>query len=222
MAVKSKISDLNHTDENAWRSAYYRVCAITDVKSRHCSNVVWIEIEKMKAEKCTPNSQAEHCVAEAKKQAQKEAERKVINTKKDEAKIRLDAKKKQVESQNAKQKETGDKNSEKDQQVSKEKQDQLKAARMEQQEALYKTLYAKLDMWLENFGARLEQSDLSSVQKVQRIEMIQTRFETWKQGKAVRIKMVDYLDKTLNEWKEKYSVGNEFEEIDAFLEGLLD
>ena len=46
MAALQGLGDLRYTDKNAWKSAYYRVCAITDVKGRHCSNVVWIEVEK--------------------------------------------------------------------------------------------------------------------------------------------------------------------------------
>gem|GEM_PF-6770259 len=36
------------------------------------------------------------------------------------------------------------------------------------------------------------------------------------------MKMVDHLDETLNAWKEEYSANSDFDEIDTFLEGLLD
>jgi hypothetical protein len=222
MAVKSEIGDLSHIDQNAWKSAYYRVCAITNVKGRYCSNVIWIEIEKMEAAKCDAESESEACAKQASVQKKKEEAREVWEKKQEEAKARLDAKKQQTETAVAKKKEAVEKKKVEVKTEVEAKKVAMTEEREKQQAALYAALYAKLDMWLEDFGTRLEESSLTSVQKVERIEMIQERFATWKEGKTVRVKMVAYLDETLNEWKEKYSAGNDFEEIDAFLDGLFD
>jgi len=220
IAVKDKIGDLRHADEKAERSAYYRICAITDVNGRHCSNVVWIELEKMEAKPTCKNfSSTGECEDGENEKEQKEKERKEWNEKQNEAKKRIAKKKVEMETKKKEREEKKEvKKSEK-----KPEQDAERKKMMEDRQAeLYAKLYVKLDAWLENFQSRLEESSLTNVQKIERIEAIQKRFYEWESGKTVRIKMVDYLDKTLNEWKEKYSVGDDFSEIDEFLDGLLD
>jgi hypothetical protein len=213
IGAKQAIGDLRFTDEKAERSAYYRVCTITDVKGRHCSNAVWIELEKMNSQpKCNNLSSTGECEDYKKEAELKEKARKEWNEKQEAAKERLEKKKVEKEAQEKKVKEY----------EKPEHEDDRKNAHEAHQEELYKKLYVKLDAWLENFEARLEQSSLTSVQKVERIEAIQKRFYEWEQGKSVRIKMVDYIDKTLNEWKQKYSAADDFSEIDDFLNGLLD
>lgn len=252
ISVKSKVGDLRHADGNAWKSAYYRVCAITNKKGRYCSNVVWVEIEKKATTSDSKNDcdnyahdgsceEDEHkptcknyaydgsCEEDEQTHDKREQQREQWSKNQDEAKARLAEKKEKMEAEReAKQKEWEAKKEEaKEKKKEQVKEREAKKAEMtedraQQQEALYEKLYTRLDGWLENFGEKLEQSDISSTKKVERIEMIQARFATWKEGKSVRIKMVEYLNETLNEWKEKYSAGDDFEEIDAFLEGLLD
>jgi|GEM_PF-2462574 len=84
IAFKGDVGDTRHTDSGAWKSAYYRVCVITDVKGRHCSNAVWVEIEKKAEQKWDKNKEWED---------KKAAEREAWEQKQDEAKERLAAKK---------------------------------------------------------------------------------------------------------------------------------
>ena len=226
MAVKSKVGDLRHTDENAWKSAHYRVCAITNKKERYCSNVVWVEIEKKATISRCEISSADQESSNGKDcgMSPPDSENDCQNFAHDgncadQAKAQLAEKKEKIKLE----REAKQKAQVKERAVKKsEKKSEMAENRVKQQEALYEKLYTKLDKWLERFGAKLEQSNISSTKKVERIEMIQVRFASWEKGKSVRIKMVAYLNKTLNEWKMKYSAGDEFEEIDAFLEGLLD
>ena len=102
------------------------------------------------------------------------------------------------------------------------KKEALTKEKAEREAELYEKLYKKLDVWLVSFGAHLEASSSTNAQKIEHIETIQKRFYEWEEDKPVRIKMVDYIDNTLNDWKEKYSVGDDFSEIDEFLDGLLD
>jgi len=47
-------------------------------------------------------------------------------------------------------------------------------------------------------------------------------FKQWNNGKELRMKMVAHMDENLNAMKAKYVAGEDFSEIDDFLEGLLD
>ncbi len=238
IAVKTDVGDTRETDNNAWKSAYYRVCAITDIKGRHCSNVVWVEIEKMKTKPSCKNFASDGSCNDAKIEKEKrEKEQKEWSKSQDEAKARLAAKKAEKEAMKAKaQKEWEAKKVEakvKAEQASSDKKAELKKAkdtkvadmkaeREKKKAELYENLYKRLDAWLADFEARLAASNASNAEKVEKIETVQTRFYAWKKDKELRIKMVAYLDVTLNELKEKYSAGDDFAEVDQFLDSLLD
>ena len=102
------------------------------------------------------------------------------------------------------------------------KKKELQAKKESHKEDRWKKLYEKLDNWLDRFGDRLENSDMSNQQKIEKIEQIQERFYAWEKGNDVRMRIVDHLDEVLNAWKEEYSQNADFDDIDGFLEGLLD
>lgn len=214
IAVKKGLGELRHVDEKAERSAYYRVCAITDALGRYCSNVVWVEIKKaLQNTPCKNYAFDGRC--EDTKYQKTQAEREAWEKQQNEAKAHLEEKKSAEKMKNEKAKTV---NQEK---AVQKKMENSKNKEVRQAE-LYARLYAKIDEWLNTFRVRLDKSNLSSLQKIAQIEAIQKRFYEWEQGKSVRVIMVDYLDKTLNQWKEEFSVGDDFSEIDEFLNGLLD
>ena len=222
IAVKMEVGDTRHTDEKAHRSAYYRVCTITNVQGRHCSNAIWVEIEKRAKTDCKNVSASGECEDVKIEKEKKEKEQKAWQDKQNQAKERLEERKKRLnEEKEAKQKEWEAKKK-----AEKEEHDEKKTMAKEDHEKkkaeLYDKMYERLDMWLENFGERLDKSDMSNEDKVDRIEAVQKKFYEWEDGKEVRMKMVDYIDEGLNEMKEKYSAGDDFAEVDAFLNSLLE
>jgi hypothetical protein len=222
IAVKDAVGDTRHTDEKANKSAYYRVCAITDAKGRHCSNVVWIEIAKAVKPECKNLSSTGECEDAKIEQAKKAKDQKAWQDKQNQAKERLEEKKTKQEAQKAaKQKEWEAKKAEQKKNTDVQK-EAMHTSREKQKNDLYNQLYVRLDMWLETFGDRLDNSDISNAQKIEKIEAVQNTFKQWNNGKELRMKMVAHMDENLNAMKAKYVAGEDFSEIDDFLEGLLD
>lgn len=224
IGVKQSVGDLRYVDEKAERSAYYRVCAITDVKGRHCSNVLWVEIEKTdkpttECENFASNGECEDAAIE---REHKERDQQKWKEKQDEAKKRLDEKKaKQAEEKAAHQKEWEAKK-EAQKKDAAAKKSELEAKRDERKAEIYDKMYARLDMWLESFAKRIDQASISNADKIEKIEAVQKKFYAWEKGKELRMKMVDHIDEGLNALKEKYAAGDDFADIDAFLNGLLE
>jgi len=224
IGVKQSVGDLRHVDEKADRSAYYRVCAITDVKGRHCSNVLWVEIEKTDrpSTECKNFAHNGECEDAVIAKEQKEKEQEAWKEKQDAAKKRLEEKKaKQAEEKEVRQKEWEAKK-EAQKKEAEAKKSEKKTAHDEKKAEIYEKMYARLDVWLENFAKRLDEASMSNSDKIEKIEAVQKKFYEWEKGNELRMKMVDHIDEGLNELKQKYSAGDDFAEIDDFLNGLLE
>lgn len=225
------IGDTRFTDTNAWKSAYYRVCVITDVKGRHCSNVVWVEIEKGDHEdkeewehKDEWEEKKKHDAWEKEQEwkEKKEQHKAELAEKRAKEKAEWEAKKAAEKEKWAAHKTEMEAKKEAKKQEWENKKEEHKATRDEKKEDRWTKLYEKLDSWLERFGARLENADMTAAQKIEKIEQIQKRFYAWEEGNEVRMRIVDHLDESLNQWKKEYSQDSDFDDIDGFLEGLLD
>lgn len=227
IAVKDQVGDTRFTDGKAYRSAYYRVCAITNAMGRHCSNVVWVEIEKSATPDCQNYSSTGKCEDQMKSNQKAKKEADAWQQKQTDAKKRLEERKGRMAMEKEKrQKEWEAKKSEKSDKKSYENDKKASQASAEEREKriveLYEKMFDRLDQWLENFAEKLDQSNLDNTQKIERIEAVQKKFYAWEQGKEMRIKMVDHIDEGLNALKKEYSVGDDFAEIDDFLNGLLE
>lgn len=226
------LGELRYTDENATKGAYYRICAITDVKGRYCSNVVWVEIDSNDDDHeddtdCKDWSSTGECeMTYDEYEAEKKAEDEEWEHKQDEAKKRLEEKKEaereEWERKQDEKREEWERKKEDHEKEMEEKKADMEQQREDRKEEIWKRLYEKLDAWLEKFAQRLEGSDLTNAAKVEKIEQIQQRFYNWEEGNEMRMRIVDHLDEQLNEWKQKYSQDEDFSDVENFLDGLLD
>lgn len=194
---------LNFVDENAERNAYYRVCAVTTERGRSCSNVVWVEVQdkretdqKIKYNDYRTKTQAQREKMEAMKNAHVE-KKEAYEVKKEENKDAYEAKKV-------------------------EKQEAYEAKKEERQETRNEQLYARLESWLDKVENRLKESDMTGAQKIEKIKKIQARLYEWEKGSEVKMKVVDFLDKTFMAWIAAWEQEVDVEDIGGFLDDLLE
>lgn len=206
--------ELEFFDENAHKNAYYRVCAITTDRSRSCSNVIWVEVQdkretdqRIKYNDYRTQAQAQHEKMEAMKNAHVE-KKEAYKVKKEEKKDAYEAKK--VEKQEAY----------KEKKI--EKKEAHQAQKAEHKDTRNEKLYARLESWLDKVENRLKESDMTNAQKIEKIKKIQARLYEWEKGSEVKMKVVDFLNKSFMAWIAAWEQEVDVDDIGGFLDGLLD
>lgn len=208
------------------RGAFYRVCGITDTNGRYCSNVVWVEVEKIDKKyeyhydrKIEEKHEADKEAYEERKREQ--AEKRQADKERYEAEKREAwEKKKQAHQEELKARKAEFEAKRKAAQEKFEK--KVKDKKVHQSGELSASLIERLDSWLERLGQRLEKSQLTDSVKVDKVESIQQKLYAWEKGSERRTLIVDYLDETLNEWIAQYRESDGVEDLDSLLEGLFD
>ncbi len=234
-AVKLGIGDTRHTDKWAHKSAYYRVCVITEQKGRYCSNVVWIEQGEDNRQKLHDDLRAENKEREERHNDAWEHKKcenfdaagncEEDSGDRDEAKKRMMEKMKHqkelMQKRIKEQRESMQKRmkpQERDEDSDRDRDENME----ERMEAAFEKVQPKLDKFLDRVENVLVNSEkLSSEQKIKKIKTLQERFYKWEKGNKFKMVVVDYLDGYFMRWIEELEDDFNVDEMDSFLDDIF-
>ncbi len=231
MVAMDSVSDLRFVDEWPDKSAYYRVCTITDKKGRYCSNVVWVEVpngfidnrerymdqkedREAYCENYSASGECEDDWSEEEKHKMIQEDEKHHQMMKEKMMHEKEMMHKKMEEKKKMMQERMEDKHEKMMSHKHDISDDRMAAVMEKVEP-------KLNAFLERLKGRLDNAKMEVQGKIKVIEKIQERLYGWEQGNELKTFIVDYLDRHLNMWKEEYRSGD-LGDIDGFLNDLLE